>query len=938
MTKEDKLIEHSLPVKTIGIESERERKGKFPPLNRMHVWWARRPLIASRTAILSSIINSEQMDSGELLERMGITGNTVEKYKTKDDRPDGMLVYEHYGYRRPFQQDIEEEDLARIKEAVRSSWDGEMPTVLDPTAGGGSIPFESIRHDLPTIANELNPVASVLLKASLEMPRTDEDLSEDIKEYGQKINAEVRKELQDYFPSEDGKRTLEYLWAHTVQCPDCGLTIPLSPNWWLNKESSNEGTAVKPEVSNDEDKVEFEVVELPRDIEKSEYNPTKGTISYGKATCPRCEVTVEGDDIKEQAQNEGLGEQLYAVRIEDKGKTSTGRYYRSPEDIDNEAYSKATEKINSDIELSTFLSEEIPKGEKTDEPRRYGITKWREMFNDRQLLTHRAYLDKFESYKDKIKAEYDEKEARVILTYLTLVEDKMLSYNCRLDRWDPGTPKISQIFERHDFAFQWSFAESNQCAEGLGYEWALDSVIGTYEELRSYSKHSKSDIQIQNKDGRNLDIENGEVDAVVMDPPYYDNVMYAELSDFFYVWMEKYLGDVYPEFFDSQLTEKEEEAVANPSKFEDVQTEDQSKSELAKEDYERKMTQIFDEMNRVLSDEGIMTLMFTHKKTEAWDTLTKGLMQSGFVVKSSHPISTESSRSLHQSGKNAAKSTIFLSARKREDEGDIVLWKDVKEQTRKAARDRAKELDKKNVEFSKVDMILAAFGPTLEVFTKNYPVVDSEENEVEPQEALDEARAAVRDYLIESYLNDGVRDVDTKTEWYILSWLIFEAERFPYDEGRRLALGVGENLDDLKKAHRMWRKKSGDILLRPHEDRVQDIMKSKEDRSSRRPVDPEAISFKSSLDKVHAAMHVYKMKGERDALSWMKERNYGSDPSFKATLEGLLRVIPKSNLEFDAARDLTTGKTGEYLDVEVRTSSINKKIEDRQTKFEEHME
>jgi hypothetical protein len=225
-------------------------------------------------------------------------------------------------------------------------------------------------------------------------------------------------------------------------------------------------------------------------------------------------------------------------------------------------------------------------------------------------------------------------------------------------------------------------------------------------------------------------------------------------------------------------------------------------------------------------------------------------------------------------------------------------------------------------------MILASFGPTLRVFTENYPVVDDEGNEVEPQQALDEARVAVRDYLIENYLNDGVQGVDSRTEWYILAWLVFEAQRFPYDEGRRLAIGVGEELSELKRTHRLWRKRSGDILLRPHDDRVQDVNKDKEDRSSRKPINPDAVSFATALDKVHGAMHIYDAKGATETWNWMSERNCGSDPSFRATVEALLRVLPHSHDDWIILRDLAAGETGDLLDLDLDKDIFEENTDD----------
>lgn len=926
-----KLIEESLPVRTIGIECEREGKGIFPPLNRYHVWWARRPLIASRTAVLASLIDSDQMSMDELVNRMGITGDTVEKFKTVDERPSSQLVYEHYGYRRPFQQNVADDDLAAIREAARESWDGKLPTVLDPTAGGGSIPFESRRYRFPTVANELNSVASVLLKGVLEQPTVGEEIINDFLHYGDKIFSESKSELDQYFSEAHGHETpVSYLWANTVDCPDCGFEVALAPNWWIDRESSKEGVAVRPRVV--DNRLEFSVVELTPDeqkaksqehiVTKSEFNPTNGTVSYGKGECPNCGVTIEGDSIKEQAQNSGFGEQIYCIEYRNL-QTGNRGVFRAPDEEDKDLLSDAKEAVNSDPELATFLSESVPDGTKTSEARRYGITEWRDAFNARQLLTHHTLYKKFEEYKDEILDEYDQLEAETILTLLSVTADKYIDYNSRYSFWDPYTPKVTHAFDRHDFSFKWSFAETDGTADSAGYKWCLDYVSEVFEELVEDFKHVKPDdpLTVLNQDARNLELDDSSVEAVVVDPPYYDNVMYAELSDYFYVWMKKYLEDVYPGLFTTQLSNKDDEAVANPAQFDDVASEDNSKRELAKNDYENKMAGIFDEANRVLTSDGILSLMFTHKETEAWDTLTKSLVRAGFVINASHPISTENPRSLHQSGKNAARSTIFLAARKRlDDQKEPVLWEDVRDETRRAAHSRAENLDAREIEFSKVDMILSAFGPTLEIYTKNYPVVDSEGDEIQPQTALDEARTAVREYLIENYLNSEVKDVDNKTEWYIMSWLVFEAQRFPYDEARRLAIGLGENLDELKKTHRMWRKKGGDVLLRPHGDRVQDINKKEENRSGRKPVNPDSISFSLALDKVHAAMHIYESKGEAETWNWMNERHCGSDPAFKATVEALLRVLPNNHDDWELARDLSVGETGDLLDLDLDSS------------------
>lgn len=919
-------IQSRVPIRTIGIETQRERKNysDLPPQNYLHVWWARRPTPATRLAILGSVL-PDDVDEDTFLHWLGIQptiksedvsiAEFVRERKRTEDQRDGAL-YEHYGYRKSYKNLPNSEEMEEFHSKVKETWGGSLPTILDATAGGGSIPFESIRYGLPTVANELNPVASVLLKAVLEHPRTEKDISGDIERWGGRINTIAREKLDEFYPPGQNEQPTEYLWAHTIICPDCGLEIPLSPDWWLNKENSTSGVAAKPEVSSEADKVTFKVVSLPADIEKDECNPTDGTVSYGKATCLRCNVTIGGDEVKRQAQEEGMGIQQYAAYVKDLTKGG-GRHFRAPTTDEEEAVAKAQEYIRNDVELSNFLDERRYIG-LADRAANYGVTEWRDAFNPRQLLAHYTYWQAYESVKSEIRDEYPEQEADALLTFLAIAADKAIDYNSKFSSWHHGRSLIRNTFERHDFSFKWSFAESCLTADGYGYDWVIDSVAEVFEELRDLSNHSDAPTEVYQGDAGQLPLDDEEIEVIVLDPPYYDNVMYSELSDFFYVWMKRYLGDVYPDFFTQELSDKQSEAVANPAEFEDIAGEGQSKSNMAKADYERKMSNIFSEAHRVLEDQGIFTLMFTHKKTEAWDTLTKALIEAGFVVTATHPVTTENPTSLHHSGKNSAESTILLASEKRKKE-DVsqTLWDDIQSKTREVARERAKDLDESDVSFAKVDIILASFGPTLEVFTEEHPVVDDVGDEISPQRALDEARDAVRDYFIDKYLNAGVRDIDHKSEWYILSWLVFEAQRFPYDEARRLAIGVGEDLDSLKKTNRMWRKRSGDVLLRPHGDRVQDVNKDRDNRSGRKPVDPDALSFSTALDKVHAAMHIYDVKGATEAWNWMSDRNCGSDPAFKATLEALLRVLPHGHSDWKLARDLAAGETGDLLNLDL---------------------
>lgn len=918
-------IQDPLPIRAVGIENERERKNysDLPPQNYIHNWWARRPTPATRLALLASVL-PDSIDDDQLLRWMEINPSNkpddlsvaehVRQRRAEKEDWDGR-VYDLYGYRKSYKRAPEGDDKERLHQVAKEAWGGELPTVMDSTAGGGSIPFESLRYGFPTIANELNPVASVILQAILEHPRLETNLASDIEDWGETINELARDSLENYFHSPNGQRVLESLWAHRITCPDCGFEVPLVGNWWLDKDTDPvRGVAVRPHVNEEVMEAEFEVVRVPQDVETSEFNPTDGTISHGKGTCLNCDYPIEGEEINEQLQSGNFEYELYAVRYESRN----GRDFRVPTSEEVQAAKDAKEKVENDIDLSMFLDVEIEPGEKTDEPRRRGMTKWQDMFAYRQLLAHYEYWQAFEEVKPKIRSQYDDEEAEAILTFLSIAADKALDYNSRMSAWDASRPKIGHTFAGSDFAFSWGFAESHLVTEDHGYQWVLDSIVEVYEELRELAGEADTPLTLLQGDAANMDVETGSVDAVVFDPPYYGNVMYAELSDFFYVWLKKYLGDVYPDYFTRNLTDKDTEAVANPSRFEDVAGENTSKKELARKDYEKKMTGIFEEIYRCLGDDGIFTMMFTHKETEAWDTLTTSLINAGFTITSTHPVSTETPDRVQQQGRNSAESTILLVSEKRHKEpDDFTLWEDVRSETRTAAIDRVKELEARNAEFTKVDLILASFGPTLQVFTENYPVVNSKGDDVAPEEALDEARDAVIDYLIEQYLNEEVQEADQDTRWYLLSWFVFGAQKFPFDEANRLAMGTGTDMTHLKRNRRLWRKDQEDIILRMHDERVQNVNKKPDSRSSRKPVNPEAMTFDTHLDKVHAAFHIYDAKGASEAWNWLNTRDCASDPEFKATLEALIRVLPPDTDDWEIARDLTAGETGELLDLDL---------------------
>lgn len=919
-------IEGKLPLKAVGIENLREANPRhLPPHRYLHPWFARRPTPAARLAVLASVLPKET-DPDDLLRWMqigpkeGVDENLsdyVERKKATEDERSGTLG-EHYGYPRPFTRSPSQTEREELHELLRDHWDGDLPTVLDPTAGGGVIPFESLRYGLPTKANELNPVPSVILKVLLEYVPKAGAIESDVLEWAEKINDRVRERLSEYFPSEDGNRTPEnYISTYKIECPTCGSEIPLVKKWWIRTSSSVDVVA-KPVLS--EGQISYECEMDPSDEYLSEFDAAEGPVKHGgDVECLDCDVITEADVVQEKLAHGEFEYDVYCVRTVD---DSDSYSYRAPNKEDIDALNDAQERIESDFELSTFLTTEIPDGEKTDEIKRFGPEEWRDLFSPRQLISHYEYLAAFQEFRPSIEAEYDDERAEAILTLLTLASSKSIERNSRLTVWDSNWGYPANLFNSNNLAFKRVFVDNNLSIGAVGFESQIERIVDSYEELRSYLTEEVSPGTVTNRDAADLPHENGSVSSVVIDPPYYSSIMYGELSDIFYVWMREYLSEVHSGLFEDKLTDKGNEAVANPSRFEEVAGDEKSKRELANDFYERKMSDIFSELYRVLEPGGVMTVMFTHKETDAWDTLTKSLINSGFTVTSTHPITSEMPQRVGMQGSASADSTLLLTGRKPLEERDPeeavpTLWSDVEADTRAAAKEAARDLLDSGLSLTKTDVIISAFGPTLRVYADAYPVVDDEDEPVPPRRALEESREAVTQVLREEYLEDGgIDDLDDVTEWYVLSWLVHEARTFPYDDGLQLGHGIGVDIDDIKRSTKVWRKRRGDITLRGHADRVQNVNEKPEDRSSRLPVNPDDLSFRLALDGVHAAMHVYDVKGESAACDWLRERNFDTDATFKATLKALLQVLPHDHDDWELARDLAVGRTRDVLDLD----------------------
>ena len=924
-----RLIEDWLPIAELSEESVRERRSMtaLPPTYYLHVWWARRPLVASRAAVLASLLPADA-DRQSFLHALGIHGDSVASRRRIDEakRTGERFEGEAYGYPRAFKYAPSADDREWLRDALTGREDG---SVLDPTAGGGSIPFETLRLGFGTIANDLNPVAALILRATVEWPaKYGSDLVSEFNNLATRFVKERDRRLASLVPEETNEDAYptNWLWARTVRCPHCAGLVPLSPNWRLAADGT--GVRLLPETEEgpgSEGRVcRFEVVGAAGD-------QSEGTVARGDGRCPfpDCGRVIGGKEIKEQAQAGRMGDQLFAVIFKERMEHRTmggriGRKWvrgfrapRSSDDNGEEVRARLAEKMEDWEALDIVPSEAFPEDGNDTRPIQYGMPLWRDLFSPRQLLCHGTSVEVFRELLDADRDAGDLTEVRrAAYGYLALSLDKLLDYNSRLCVWHPNREVVAHAFQRHDFSFKWSYAEMAPLVNHRGYDWAIRQTGKSIRELTALVPRPDDDNglfsgelteaapspQITCAPGDRLDhLEDASVDAVVMDPPYYDNVMYAELSDYFYVWLKRTAGRVFPELFRRRLTDKDNEAVANPARF----AGERGAKALAGIEYGDRMASIFAECRRVLKPDGVMTLMFTHKATGAWDALAGGLMEAGFMVTASWPVATESPGSLHIKDKAAANSTIFLVCRPRppsDEAEEKPYWEELEPKVAEAVRKRMKGFEEIGV--SRVDIYLAAFGPALEEFSRHWPVKRAQPRAMPkelrklapklfaqpwdpyratPEDALLVARREVKRRVLDRLTGDEKRsEIDPRTDFFVMAWHAFGAPVFPYDEALKLARAAGADLDGAV-VGRLAEKKGADLRLW---DSVQRAGKARLGA---------ADGSRAAIDRLHHAAHLARTQSLTVARDLLERVPADDEAAFRAALAAVLEVLPPSS-------------------------------------------
>lgn len=752
------------------------------------------------------------------------------------------------------------EDLYGYSRAFTNSPvpDPEPKVILDPTAGGGSIPFEALRLGHKVIANDLNPVASVILHATLDYPaKYGPGLADDIQHWGTMLVEHVSEKMADVTPfselPEQEKVQLrehckkcpevvhlydvpEYdqtglLYCRQVTCPNCGGDAPLLNTCWLSKEAGKQwGVRIVPDGRSRNGTVSFETYRVTKGKGPDGADPNFATVNRGTGMCIHCRQAIDADEIKRQARGESSHgkwqDRLYCIvavrfqpKLDKKGqplryksgdkagkiKTEKLRFFRPPNQVDLNAVKKAEDRLKENWYRwdadGLIPTEKFPDGNDM-RPAIFGMPRWCDMFTPRQLLGHLFLVEKLNDLKPEIIASMGLEKGRAIVTYLHFAIDKGVDYNGRQTRWEYTRGVVKGCFGRHDFSLKWTFGEMIFTGPNSGFSWGLSQIVDAYTGISNLISNDQDDKAIHGiKDVEKIlcgtaaympQVEEESVDLICMDPPYYNNVQYAELSDYFFVWQKRTLSDLYPNSFKRRLTDKQNEAVANPGRDGGVKN--------AKITYGKMMGEIFRECRRVLKNDGVLTLMFTHKSQEAWEALTISLIQNGWNITATFPVESETQQGFNIKDTASAISSVFLTCRKRLNlSKEPSFWTGISgigvaKKIRQAVTEGLKDFEP--LHLNPVDEMVASYGRALRVLSQNWPVLDGDER-VTPIRAMNEASRVVAENQIRR-LTDGrinVAELSPEAAMALTLFGIFGLAEFAYDEALSLSKSLNIALE-----------------------------------------------------------------------------------------------------------------------------------------------
>lgn len=972
-----RLIEVDLPIKRISEHARREKSIRYGHIATLHIWWARRPLAACR-AVLCAALWPDPADpmcpdifrkkAKELMlewtaheRQIKLSTESVIHFEAARKNP--KLFDDNLELRRAlldFIADFCNWDNSTVKEYLQTSREltliahesltghkGNRPFVVDPFAGGGSIPFESLRIGADAFASDLNPVAILLNKVTMEyIPRYGVRLSDEIRKRGDFIEQEARKILSQFYPEGPGGETpIAYLWARTVKCegPGCGAIVPLIRSLWLVK-AGKRSVALKliPDTKKKLINVEIQTSVRSEDVQE-------GTSRRGAATCPCCGYTTPATSVRKQLTQRSGGAQdarLLAIRQDD--KQGGGRCYRLPNENDLTAAVQASKEMlkQSNIQINNLKplpDEVLPIMSGVFNAPIYGHKTWGSLFSPRQALALITFSRLIRSVGEQIQNELKEPEfAKAVQTCLALALDRLADFNSSLCVLNSvGGRGVVHTFGRQALPMVWDFMETNPLNE-VGANWAAG--INTFETTIKFESANTALGHAECCSATKHVLPDDVAFAFITDPPYYNSVPYADLSDFFYVWLRRTVGDLHKDLFADSLAPKDDEAC-EMSGWDPVRY-----SHKDGKWFEQMMALAMSEGRRILNPQGVGVVVFAHKSTSGWETLLQAMIDASWMITGSWPIDTERPGRLRAQNSAALASSIHLVCRPRENpdgtirKDEVGDWRDVLAELPRRISDWMPRLASEGVVGA--DAIFACLGPALEIFSKYARVEKANGEKVNLREYLEQVWGAVAkealNMIFQGAHTEGFEEDARLTAMWL--WTLSAGTNgtsdiseeddesvtesngsgkvsgfsLEFDAARKIAQGLGAHLDNLSSLVEI----DGDqARLLPVAERINHLFgresvaatpvrkKKKESQmtlfqelnevedSGWSLGDEKSSAGKTVLDRVHQAMLLFGA-GRGDAMRrFLVEEGIGKDERFWRLAQALSALYPSTTDE-----------------------------------------
>ena len=771
-----KLIEVALPLEAINKESAREKSIRHGHPSTLHLWWARRPLAAARAVIWSSLVD-DPSSHPELF--------PTEEEQTQERQRLFAILEELVKWENSNNKEV----LNEAKAEIMKSTNGNPPALLDPFAGGGAIPLEAQRLGLEAHASDLNPVAVMINKAMIEIPPRfagmapvnpeaqasiggseawsgAQGLAEDVRYYGEWMKQEAYKRIGHLYPKVKvpeeqggGKATvIAWIWARTVKCPNpaCGCEMPLVRSFELSKKK---GKAAWVEPVFDSERAEY----LMHHDGKPQLG---GTVNRKGAVCACCAAPVEFPYIREEGRQGRIGERLVAVVAEGKNR----RIYITADEIQMLAAKVA--------KPDDYPQAAIPNNPRDFKTPNYGMSDFSELFTNRQLTaltTFSALVAEAQkkATEDAITAGMLEDHGpladggsgtaaygQAVGIYLSFVISKLADRGSTICSWDSSRDGLRNTFGRQAMPMVWDYAEGNPFSNSSGcFDNMIDWITKCIRLLPAQNNGVVQQCDAQSDIGlREL--------MVSTDPPYYDNIGYADLSDFFYVWMRRTLKDTYPKLFRTVLVPKAEELVATPYRFE-------GSIERAKEYFEDGMLKTCQQIYQYAREDVPVTIYYAYKQSESnegesqagtastgWETMLSAIIRAGFAITGTWPMRTEMANRSIASGTNALASSIVLVCRKRPEDAPVCTRRDFINTLKRELKPALQKLQRSNI--APVDLAQSAIGPGMAVYSRFFTVLEADGSPMSVRSALQ-----IINQELDIFFNDQDGELDSQSRFCV---------------------------------------------------------------------------------------------------------------------------------------------------------------------------